>query len=66
MVDTPGYGDNINNEECLKYILKYLEAQFDEILAQESRIKRNPKFQGALLQFRRIISASVLKWFAPI
>ncbi|KAG5458757.1 MAG: hypothetical protein BJ554DRAFT_964 [Olpidium bornovanus] len=26
-------------------ILDYIELQYDEILAQESRIKRNPKFQ---------------------
>jgi cell division control protein 11 len=46
IVDTPGFGDNINNEGCFQDIVKYIEAQYDEILAQESRIKRNPKFHG--------------------
>ncbi|KAJ3315683.1 hypothetical protein HDV04_002097 [Boothiomyces sp. JEL0838] len=45
IIDTPGFGDNINNEGSFSEILKYIEAQYDEILAQESRIKRNPKFQ---------------------
>ena len=26
-------------------ILAYIESQFDDVLAQESMIKRNPKFQ---------------------
>jgi cell division control protein 11 len=46
IIDTPGFGDNINNEGCFKAIISYIEAQYDEILAQESKIKRNPKFQG--------------------
>ncbi|KAJ1568738.1 hypothetical protein HK405_014394 [Cladochytrium tenue] len=45
IVDTPGFGDNINNEGSFEEILSYIEKQYDEILAQESRIKRNPKFQ---------------------
>ncbi|KAJ3304543.1 hypothetical protein HDV03_002752 [Kappamyces sp. JEL0829] len=45
IIDTPGFGDNINNEGSFQDIVKYIEAQYDEILAQESRIKRNPKFQ---------------------
>ncbi|KAK9469275.1 Septin-domain-containing protein [Lipomyces arxii] len=45
IVDTPGFGDNINNEACFNEILGYLERQYDEILAEESRIKRNPRFR---------------------
>ncbi|KAJ3299181.1 hypothetical protein HK104_009785 [Borealophlyctis nickersoniae] len=45
IVDTPGFGDNINNEGSFHDILAYIEKQFDTILAEESRIKRNPKFQ---------------------
>jgi cell division control protein 11 len=44
VVDTPGFGDNIDNSDCCKKILEYLEHQFDEILAEENRVKRNPKF----------------------
>ena len=75
IVDTPGFGDNIDNEFAYaSFILKhvrllmccphynrfqeivgYLERQYDDILAEESRIKRNPRFRDnrihALLYF---------------
>ncbi|CAO3626023.1 unnamed protein product [Cunninghamella echinulata] len=55
IVDTPGFGDNIDNEECFQEIVGYLERQYDDILAEESRIKRNPRFRDnrvhALLYF---------------
>ncbi|KAI5283084.1 hypothetical protein KEM54_002432 [Ascosphaera aggregata] len=55
IVDTPGFGDNINNEESFGEIVGYLERQYDDILAEESRIKRNPRFRDnrvhALLYF---------------
>lgn len=49
VIDTPGFGDNINNEGCFNDIVGYIEKQYDDILAEESRIKRNPKFQGILV-----------------
>lgn len=55
IVDTPGFGDNIDNEYCFQEISSYLERQYDEILAEESRIKRNPRSRDdrvhALLYF---------------
>ncbi|KAL9716051.1 Cell division control protein 11 [Leucoagaricus gongylophorus] len=55
IVDTPGFGDNINNESAFQKIVGYLERQYDDILAEESRIKRNPRFRDnrvhALLYF---------------
>ncbi|KAF9917990.1 hypothetical protein BX616_010687 [Lobosporangium transversale] len=55
IVDTPGFGDMINNDHCFQEILGYLERQYDDILAEESRIKRNPRFRDnrvhALLYF---------------
>ena len=46
VIDTPGFGDNINNEKSFKDILEYIEKQYDDILSEENRIKRNPKLQG--------------------
>ncbi|CAG8041525.1 unnamed protein product [Penicillium salamii] len=37
IVDTPGFGDQIDNEARHR--------QYDDILAEESRIKRNPRFR---------------------
>ena len=73
VVDTPGFGDNIDNEDgyasllthCLyafhalifsfQEIMTSLELQYDDILAEQSRIKRNPRFRDnrihALLYF---------------
>ncbi|KAF2862100.1 septin spn3 [Piedraia hortae CBS 480.64] len=55
IVDTPGFGDGIDNEASFGEISAYLERQYDDILAEESRIKRNPRFRDnrvhALLYF---------------
>ncbi|GAA6038385.1 hypothetical protein JCM8097_007622 [Rhodosporidiobolus ruineniae] len=55
VVDTPGFGDQIDNESTFSEIMGYLERQYDDILAEESRIKRNPRFRDnrvhALLYF---------------
>ncbi|EJT98880.1 GTP binding protein [Dacryopinax primogenitus] len=45
IVDTPGFGDNIDNSDSFQEIIGYLERQYDDILAEESRIKRNPRFR---------------------
>ena len=63
IVDTPGFGDLIDNEarydarlrflfsgsmligRSFGEIVGYLENQYDDILAEESRIKRNPRFR---------------------
>jgi len=44
VVDTPGFGDNIDNRNAFQEIVDYLERQYDDILAERSRIKRNPRF----------------------
>lgn len=72
IVDTPGFGNNIDNEfayvlnplwddlranfACsFQEIVGHLERQYDDILAEESRIKRDPRFRDnrvhALLYF---------------
>merc|ERR1712000_731936 len=45
IVDTPGFGDQIDNDASSSEIVGYLERQYDDILAEESRIKRNPHFR---------------------
>ncbi|CAJ0554523.1 Ff.00g130360.m01.CDS01 [Fusarium sp. VM40] len=45
IVDTPGFGDEIDNEESFSRIVGFLERQYDDQLAEESRIKRNPRFR---------------------
>lgn len=44
IIDTPGFGENLNNELCYVEIENFLKQQFDLVLAEETRIKRNPRF----------------------
>lgn len=44
IIDTPGFGDNLDNELCFLEIENYLKQQFDLVLAEETRIRRNPRF----------------------
>lgn len=44
LVETQGLGDNLDNTQHISDIVKYIEGQYDEVLAEESRIKRNPRF----------------------
>lgn len=45
LIDTPGFGDSINNSNSFKVIKDYIKYQFDEILVEESRLRRNPRFK---------------------
>ncbi|GMM38355.1 septin [Saccharomycopsis crataegensis] len=45
VINTPGFGDNIDNEVCFEEIINYLKQQFDIVLAEETKFKRNPKFK---------------------
>ncbi|EFP78292.2 hypothetical protein PGT21_030484 [Puccinia graminis f. sp. tritici] len=40
VVDTPGYGDFVNNAESWRPILENIEARFDGYLEQENRVNR--------------------------
>ncbi|VEU21955.1 DEKNAAC102913 [Brettanomyces naardenensis] len=45
IVDTPGFGDNLDNSLCTKEICNFLEQQFDLVLAEETKVRRNPRFE---------------------
>ena len=59
IVDTPGFGDSIDNDYMFDEILGFLERQYDDILSEESRIRRNPRFRDnrvhALVYFLSLI-----------
>ena len=40
MVDTPGYGDNVDNSDCWEGVLTYVDTQFDTFLQEETRVPR--------------------------
>jgi len=41
LVDTVGYGDQINKEDSFKSIVDYIDSQFESWLQEELKIKRN-------------------------
>lgn len=40
LVDTPGFGDSIDNRDCWKPIQEYLDKQFDDCISRESKVYR--------------------------
>ena len=40
LVDTIGYGDQVNKEESFKPVVDYIDAQFEGYLQEELKIKR--------------------------
>lgn len=40
VIDTPGFGDFVNNEDSWRPILENIESRFDTFLEQENRVNR--------------------------
>lgn len=47
LVNTYGIDDNLDDTLCFDEITSYLEQQFDYVLAEETRIRRNPRFEDS-------------------
>ncbi|QLL34614.1 hypothetical protein HG536_0G04760 [Torulaspora globosa] len=45
IIDTPGFGDSLDNSPSFEVISDYVRHQYDEILLEESRVRRNPRFK---------------------
>lgn len=45
LIDTPGFGDSLDNDPSFQVLKDYLKYQFDEILIEESKLRRNPRFK---------------------
>lgn len=45
LVTAHGIGENLDDSLCFEEISMYLEQQFDIVLAEETRIRRNPRFE---------------------
>ncbi|KAL5467375.1 hypothetical protein EMCRGX_G031592 [Ephydatia muelleri] len=41
LVDTPGFGDVINNVDCWSPILNFIDKKYEDYLNEESRVSRN-------------------------
>ncbi|XP_048732752.2 septin-2-like isoform X2 [Ostrea edulis] len=40
VVDTPGFGDSLNSQDCFKPIIQYIDSQFERYLEDESGLNR--------------------------
>lgn len=47
LVNTYGIGENLDDFLCFDELTTYLEQQFDYVLAEETRIRRNPRFEDS-------------------
>lgn len=45
IIDTPGFGSSLDNTTSFELISDYIRHQYDEILLEESRVRRNPRFK---------------------
>ncbi|SCU79379.1 LAMI_0A08570g1_1 [Lachancea mirantina] len=45
IIDTPGFGSSLDNTQSFNVISDYIRHQYDEILLEESRVRRNPRFK---------------------
>ncbi|KAF7255567.1 hypothetical protein EG68_07228 [Paragonimus skrjabini miyazakii] len=43
LIDTPGFGDSVDNTNCWQPIVDYINARFDEFITGESRVNRTPQ-----------------------
>uniref|UniRef100_A0A8C2C953 Septin-type G domain-containing protein n=1 Tax=Cyprinus carpio TaxID=7962 RepID=A0A8C2C953_CYPCA len=43
VIDTPGFGDQINNENCWQPIMKFINAQYEQYLQEEINIERKKR-----------------------
>jgi len=42
IVDTPGFGDAVDNSNCWESVMNYVEAQYEQFLEAETKVVRNP------------------------
>jgi len=42
VVDTPGFGDAVDNSDCWNPVLNYVESQYEAFLEAETKVQRSP------------------------
>ena len=45
IIDTPNFANGLNCDEDFEVVVDFLRHQYDEVLLEESRVKRNPRFK---------------------
>ncbi|XP_062309413.1 uncharacterized protein septin12 isoform X2 [Osmerus eperlanus] len=66
VIDTPGFGDQINNENCWEPIVKYVNEQYEKYLKEELHINRKRRIPDTRVHCCIYFLPATGHWLRPI
>uniref|UniRef100_A0A8C4XEL1 Septin 12 n=1 Tax=Erpetoichthys calabaricus TaxID=27687 RepID=A0A8C4XEL1_ERPCA len=66
VIDTPGFGDQINNENCWDPIIKYINEQYEKYLKEELNINRKKKIPDSRIHCCIYFVPPTGHWLRPL
>ncbi|XP_015215896.1 neuronal-specific septin-3 isoform X4 [Lepisosteus oculatus] len=66
VIDTPGFGDQINNEDCWEPIVKYINEQYEKYLKEELNINRKRRIPDTRIHCCVYFVPPTGHWLRPI
>ncbi|KAK2916246.1 hypothetical protein Q8A67_000620 [Cirrhinus molitorella] len=66
VIDTPGFGDQINNENCWEPIVKYVNEQYEKYLKEELNVNRKRKIPDTRVHCCVYFLPATGHWLRPI
>ncbi|KAI1883988.1 hypothetical protein AGOR_G00221760 [Albula goreensis] len=66
VIDTPGFGDQINNENCWEPIVKYINEQYEKYLKEELNVNRKRRIPDTRVHCCVYFLPATGHWLRPI
>ncbi|XP_061080379.1 nascent polypeptide-associated complex subunit alpha, muscle-specific form isoform X1 [Conger conger] len=66
VIDTPGFGDQINNENCWEPIVKYINEQYEKYLKEELNINRKRRIPDTRVHCCVYFLPATGHWLRPL
>ncbi|XP_066497863.1 septin-9 isoform X1 [Hoplias malabaricus] len=66
VIDTPGFGDQINNENCWEPIVKYIIEQYEKYLKEEQHVNRKRRIPDTRVHCCVYFLPATGHWLRPI
>ncbi|XP_072337772.1 uncharacterized protein [Scyliorhinus torazame] len=66
VIDTPGFGDQINNENCWEPIVKYINEQYEKYLREEININRKRRIPDTRIHCCVYFVPPTGHWLRPL
>uniref|UniRef100_A0A8C7JPJ5 Neuronal-specific septin-3 n=1 Tax=Oncorhynchus kisutch TaxID=8019 RepID=A0A8C7JPJ5_ONCKI len=66
VIDTPGFGDQINNENCWEPIVSYVNEQYERYLKEELYVNRKPRIPDTRVHCCVYFLPATGHWLRPI